>query len=456
MAKKTTLELIDEYYGIAQSLDGDVEGRRAADAYLTEQGFAGGDGTYSWAATPALLTDAALENFEQAAATMGSIMEKVMRQYHRDRAFRSLFGLTREVEELTLVPSGCHAAVPLSRIDLFVDPETLDYKVTGIQTGALEGMYENVEVTRTVQQTAICREFSARHKVETLDVVDGLVLALLHTYGKWTNAQEGRNHPTKPSIAVVDVAGSRRLAESEYVIKRMQDYGCYAHATEVGELRIDKVGGLDQLVDNHGPVTCVWMRPTAEEAVANMDRGVRSLMKATRSGLVCTIGGYRSWPCCAKSFFEVLRTRECRMLLSPAENAFIEKHLIETHAITPAIDLSSFYDQNNWVLRTEDGRNEGSTIAGSDMSRSAWRTRLVKGIKRQDVVQAYVSQRTAATILGPVDEDDPCAAVQTNVMFGLYVFEGRLGGIRAICGTGNTTTASWTNRTAMGSLLVYE
>lgn len=455
MATKTPEALKKEYLKIAKSLDGDVDGRRAADAYLSSQGFVSDGEPYRWAVTPALLADSTMEVFTQAAKTMGSIMEKVMRTYHRDRAFRSLFGLSPDVEQLTLVPSGCHAAVPLSRIDLFFNPKTFDFKICGIQTGGVEGMFESVGVTRTLQQTAICREFMARHKVETLDAVDGLVMALLHTYGKWANAQEGRNHPTKPSIAVVDVAGSHRRAETEYVVKRMYNYGCYAHATEVSELRIEKVGGIDQLVDSHGPVTCVWMRPTAEEAIANMDNGVRTLLSATRHGLVCTIGGYRSWPCCAKTFFEVLRTRDCRMLLSPAENAFIEQHVIETRAITPATDLSAFFDQENWVLRIADGHSEGTVLAGADMTRTAWRTRLVKGIKRQDVVQAYVPQQTLPTMYGPVGEGDPCAVSDMNVMFGLFVYEGRLGGVRAICGTGNTT-ASWSDRTAMGCLLVRE
>ncbi len=456
MAKQTARALKNEYLRIVKEQKGDVPGRLAADAYLHSLGFGEDGNDFSWSAIPVLLNEQAMATLDGAARTMGIIMEKVMAKYHRDRSFRALFSLPSDIEALTLVPSGCHAAVPLSRVDLFLDPKTFDFKICGIQTGGVEGMAESVEVMRAIRQTGPYHEFASRHQTETMDAMKACVLTLLHTYGNWANAQEGRNHPTNPALAIVDIKDSPRRAETEYAIKYLHELGCYAHAADVSELRIERIGGIDQLVDDHGPVTCVWIRPTAEEAIAHMDKGIHTLLRATRHGMVCTIGGYRSWPCCVKSFFEVLRTNDCRTLLTAEENAFVEAHIIESHVIEPSIDLSAFYEQENWVLCQADGRAVmGTVLAGADMDRATWRKMLVKGIKRRDAVQASIPQHTMGMLPGVPGEADPCKAVEMNVLLGTYVFEGKLSGMRAICGTGNTV-AVWKDRTAAGCLIVHK
>ena len=452
MAKKTSRSLAKDYLRLACDLLDDTAGVETASRYLKSVYEHGNKAPVTWGNTPYLIDAQQQAVLEECASTMGAIMDKVMARYHRDRNFRKLFGLSPEVEQLTLVPSGCHAAVPLSRIDMLYDVKTHDYKIMAIVTGAVSGMAESVEVSRALLQMPASRAFAEKYQLSTYDPVNEVVLTLLHTYGKWANAQEGRNHPTNPSLAVVDVAGSPRLAESEYVIERLREQGCYCHTTEVSELRIETIAGVRQLVDNHGPVTCVWMRPTAEEAIANMDNGVRTLLEATRRGLVCTIGGYRSWPCSTKAFLEVLRTRECRAVLSREENAFVEAHVDETHVVNAYTDISRFYDQQNWMVRLADGPAERTVLAGSDMNRYAWRNLLVKSIKANNAVQRAVPVQTIA-ILGDKHADGTCETKEITTLLGLYVFEGSMGGVRAIGGTGNTT-ASWNDRMALGCIKV--
>ncbi len=454
MAKQTATACDTAYLRALKKLDGDLEGRASAEQYLTSTVAGISSKSTGWAATPYFIDEGMLETFEQTASTMASIMEKIMAKYQRDRSFRPLLSLNPEVERMTMVPTGCRKAVPLARIDLFYDRKKADFKICGIVTGGLDGMVENVSVTRAVQQMGAFRSFAENHPgIETFDTVDGCVDALLETYSNWANAREGRNHPIHPSIAVVDFAGSVRAAETEYFIGRLSEKGCYAHATDPSELRVERVGNIEQLVDNQGPITCVWLRATADEAVARKSEGINTLLSATRRGLVCTVGGYRSWPCCTKSFLQLLRTKECRNLLTHDEVDFIDAHITKTSVITPASDISDFYDQEKWVLKCADGGATHEAYAGVDMAKSAWRNRLIKSIKRHDAVQELVPKQTLKVVSGAVGEDGPCATKDMNVMLGLYLFEGRLGGVRAICGTGDTI-AAWKDRLAMGCLVV--
>ena len=448
MARKAKLGYQDEYLQILQDLKGDEAGRVAANEYLAASYPHGEADAYRGAINPVLLDEAQYGVLSEAATTLSSIMEKVMSKYHRDRTFRSLFGFDSAIESMTLVPSGCNAAVPLARVDLFFDPKTKDFKICGIATGGIDGMAVSSEAVRAIMRTNAYREFAKLHEVEFFDPVSACTDQLLYTYRTWVNVEEGHNHPKNPSLAIVDIEGSPRAAETETFIKHLHGEGCYANAASFSELKIKEVDGREQLVDSHGPVTCVWLRATADEAVRDGGKGVQALFSATRRGLVCTIGGYRSWPCCTRSFIEVLRTKECRSVLSRPENAFVEAHFAETHVITPYIDLSDFFDQDKWLIKTTDGRDSGGIIAGAGMSKADWRKCLVKSIKSRDAVQEYIPQQSMMVVSGG---DKPA---EMNVILGLYIFGGKLCGIRANCGTGYTI-ADWDDQVELACGVVH-
>ena len=454
MAMASSLELREEYLELLRKMDGDVEGRKAAEVHLRESYPRAEGEVLRWATNPYIIDGKQYDKLLDAAETLGAIMEKVMAKYHRDRNFRKLFGLDPKIEELTLVPSGCHAAVPLSRVDVFYDQEKQDYRILGIVTGAVNGMSDSAKVSRALWQTQAYRAFVKKHgHVGEFDPVREAVLSILHTYGKWANAEEGRNHPTHPSLAVVDVDNSPRASETKTAIAFMRDLGCYARATSFSQLRIQKVGGVSQLVDNHGPVTCVWLRATAEEAAEHFEGGMKTLSEATRHGLVCTVGGYRSWPCCTRTFLQVLQTRECRDLLSRAQNAFIANHFAKTYVLNTSMALSDFYDQENWVLRTADGHDAQHIIAGSQLSKADWRKLLVKSLKTHDAVSEYVPHEPM-TVVTVDDEGKPCECAM-GAMLGLYVFESKLCGIKVSAGSGSTI-AHWDGPVEMACVVVKE
>lgn len=449
MAKKTpTQDLQEEYLRIVRKLDGDPAGRAAGIEYLVDTYRGDSVDLSRWATNPVVFNAQEYETLSSAAITMGSIMEKVMAKYHRDRSFRRLFGLSSEVERLTLVPSGCNAAVPLARVDLFFDRKTRGFKICGIATGGLSGMASAAEMDRAVSLTNAYHEFSQAHpSITSYNPVDACIRQLLYTYKTWANAGVGRNHPTKPALAILDVPNSERAIETQTFINHLHGQGIYAHATTFDQLRVERVGSLEQLVDDHGPVSCIWLRATVDECVASMGEGVRALERATSHGLVCTIGGYRSWPCCTRRFLEVLRNKDCQVLLTTAERSFIEQHIPVTHVVNPASDISEYYDQEHWAIKVSDGREIQGVIAGAGLSQAQWRMRLVQAIKRRDAVQEYIPQQPM-TVWRDGEQE-------MNVILGMYVFGGKLCGVRASCGTGNTI-ADWDDRLEMGFFSVDE
>ena len=453
MAKASGSTYQDEYLQIIRDLDGDRAGRSVANEHLFDV-YERRAGSIDWATNPYVIDGTQYDALDKAATTMVKIMEKVMFKYHRDRSFRSLFSLDPKVEELTLVPSGFRSAVPLMRLDIFFDPATCDFKIGGIVTGGMGGMAANAGVTRALYNTESFHRFKRKHPgLETTDALRECINTILYTYSQWTNAEEGRNHPTHPSLAIVDIEGSVRAGETRLAIDVLRELGVYARASHFSQLRIETIGGIRQLVDNHGPITCVWLRATADEAAAHPCEGLDALVKATRRGMVCTIGGYRSWPCCTRSFVEMLRSKDCRALLTKEENDFIAEHLPEVHLINASSDLSDFYDQDRWVIKTTDGPVHGNVLAGNSMSKQEWRTRLVKSIKRHDAVQDCIAHPTM--LVAHADDQGNPVETTKDVILRLYVFGGALKGIAAGCGTG-ATVPGWNDYLEMACVIVRD
>ena len=167
-AKARATKLQDEYLQILGEMSGDAAGREAGDAHLEES--YGKYDNLKWATNPLIFDAKQYEMLDNAATTFSSIMEKVMARYQRDPFFRKLFGLPTKVEHLTRVPSGCHAAVPLARLDVFYDPVSSNFHIAGVATGGVDGMATSLAATRAVKSTGAYRAFAAKHSgIEDFD-----------------------------------------------------------------------------------------------------------------------------------------------------------------------------------------------------------------------------------------------------------------------------------------------
>lgn len=442
--------LENEYRDIVSELDGDAEGRAQGDSYL----IASGDAGVTWAVTPKVFGSAELEVLSDAAETMGRIMEKVTARYLVDPDFRKLFGLSPEVEALTLVPTGYDQLIPFARLDTLFDEETGDYQFCGITTDGSTGMTASVDVTRAIQLTESYRRFSSRHHaIETYDLADAAVAALRETYQSWVNAAEGSRHPEHPTVGIVDYPESANPEEFGDLIERMADEGIYARFVDIRELRIEEAGGTRRLVDPEGPIACVYRRAVTSEMAEKPCPGADALVEAQRSGIACVVGGYRAWPVATTAFVAALHSKAVESVLDPHEVAFVRAHVPEAHLLGPETDLSAFADKDRWVVRPAGAYNPHITVLGIDCDEREWAERLSEAARRGGVVQAFRPAYASEVVVG--DEETGAEPVLVNNVTGLYLFRGRFGGLFSRCGVPDGAD-TWGRVFDMGSIVVRE
>lgn len=463
MSKLRGRALEDEFCGIVRELGGDAEGRAAGDDYLeASHPIVEHDGTSTWALTPKVLGTAEIEILTEAAETMGRILEKVTKRYLVDHDLRALFGLDPRAEELTLIPTGYEQVIPFARLDVLFNEETGDFAFAGVSTDSAVGTTVSVDVTRAIQRTESYRRFAERHRsIETFDIADGMIAALRETYQSWANADAGTHHPERPVVGIVDYAESASEGEFADLIERMADEGVFARFVDIRDLRIEEAAGTRRLVDSQGPIACVYRRALVGEMIEKPCEGVDALVEATRRGLACVIGGFRTWPASVNSLFAVLHSEAVESILDPIELAFVRAHVPEAHVLTRDSDINRYLsEQDDWLVRPAGPYRAPETVAGVDrMDRDEWwRVLLAACEEGATIVRRDPAYRTPVIVGGATprpDGSDPAEPIEANNLLGLFLFRGKFGGVYARCAY-EGVMGEWGHRLDMGCLVVNE
>jgi hypothetical protein len=460
----------DEFCSIARELGGDVHGRESGSTYLASTHARSHGEAVAWAMSPKIFDQAAVSILRDAAETMGRIMDKVTTRYLEETpegaALRAAFALPDPLERYALVPTGYDRLIPLARVDVFFDEDTGDYQFCELNTDGSAGMTVSDEVSHAVQLSQTYREFESRHPdlpISLFDVTGACVDELLDVYATWANISCTGRKPDHPSLAIVDYAESVSADEVADFVNQFRDRGVSARFTDIHDLRMVEFRRpgpngprtCQVLRDDEGPIDLVWRRAVPSEVAEKPCDGVEALIEAQEAGLVCVVGGFRTWPVATKTVFSVLWSDLAADILSTDELEFVHSHVPYTVSLTPGADLAPYAEKDRWIAKPAGGYNGSGVVAGLDVDADEWSRVLASTAADGGVVQAYAHQYATPTIAGGGVPDwaDPTNFAPANNMEGLYLFGGRFAGVFTRCGYTNTI-GEFTSRFNMGCLVV--
>ena len=187
-----------EYIDIAESLDGDIPGRRAARAYMDSSTAIVHHRVVSTSFVPKLYDAASRRVMREVVETTHRILCKVMQHYLDDAEYRKIFDYDPRLAELILVPRGYDALLPFARFDIFLDENTGDVAFCEFNGDGSSGMNENREITHSVEGTATFKEFARRHHVEGCELFDAWVREFAAIYATYEHRVEN------PRFAICD------------------------------------------------------------------------------------------------------------------------------------------------------------------------------------------------------------------------------------------------------------
>jgi hypothetical protein len=474
--------LEQEFFEIAKDLDGDVPGRRAGADYLMGTRATYHGNPLTWDMMPKILDDAALSHVKEAAETMSSIMEKTTRRCLEDPKMLARFGFSENLERMVKAPTGYDQMFPIARVDIFLDEDTGAYKFCEVNTDGSAGMTTSQEIPRAIAKSETYRRFARRHPdIETFDIIGACGDALLDTFASWARsvdapkadgtaaswsadnergAEAGGRHDAAstlpPEIVICDFDESASHEEVADFIDWFKAHGVDARFSDVRTLHVQDVDGRARLCDDQGPTWCVWRRAVTSEMDEKWCAGTDALVTAQEQNLACVMGGCRTWICATKTFFALVHEPQAAEYLSPEEVAFVKEHVPETFILDPSSDLSAFSEKDRWIVKPAGGYNSVGVAAGLDCTQDEWERALADIARQGGIVQAYAPQYATPTLRGDMDGTfDVHAYPEANNMEGLFLFNGKFGGMFPRCGYGNVI-GEFQGRLNQGAFVVHE
>ena len=135
-------EYTQEYLDIVRSLDGDAPGRRVARAFVEASNAVLFDKVVTSTYVPRFYDQETYHAFKYTAETTHDILCKIIQHYLDDPEYRKIFDYDERIAELVLLDRGYPDYIPIMRMDVFTNKDTLECGFIEFNSDGTSGMTE--------------------------------------------------------------------------------------------------------------------------------------------------------------------------------------------------------------------------------------------------------------------------------------------------------------------------
>ena len=422
--------LTQEYLDIIAQRDGDLDGRRAAYAYMNDSTAIVHHRVVDCTYVPRLFDRATYDIMKSTAETAHRILCKVMQRYLDDPAYRRVFDFDPRLEELILLPRGYDALLPFARVDTFLNEDTGEIMFCEFNGDGSSGMNENREITNSVAASPAFRAFAAHHEVQGCNLFDPWVDEFIAIYGTY------KHRVDNPRFAVCDYLENGVVDEFKMFAALLEKRGYACTVADVRDLSFD---GERLRTPDGQPVDAIWRRCVTNDVIDHWDAS-QDLIDAVRAEKVALIGSFAGHIVHDKQIFEVLFKPETRAFLTDEEIAFVERTVPFTAFLDRSVvDVDAIRaDKDRWIIKPSDHYGADHVYAGCEVGQEEWEDLVDAFCDGRAgypfIVQRYVTPYKTDTLPPDValDDDDAPGTFEPrryNNLNGLYLYNGRFQGV---------------------------
>lgn len=427
---KTNTELTQEYFDIIAGLDGDIEGRQRAAEYMARSTAIVHDKHVACSFIPRLFNDRTYRAMKECAETAHRILCKVMQHYLDDPDYRDVFNFDPRLEEIILIPRRYDSLLPFARVDTFMNEDDYTFKFCEFNGDGSAGMNENREITLSVAGTPTFREFVKSYRVQTCEIFNQWVGEFIEIYGTFENRVKN------PRFAIADYLDHGVVAEFKHFARLFEYRGYPCTVVDVRELTFDGEVLRDK---NNQRVDAIWRRCVTNDVLEFWDE-TQPLIEAVRAGKVALIGSFAGHIIHDKQINKALFHPKTRAFLTEDEAKFVDETVPFTAFLNDDdVDLEEIRTtKDKWIIKPTDAYGGDGVYAGAQVDQQTWDEVVDKyangAAGAPFIVQTFISPYKTDTIpYETVEElangDKPIERAQYNNLNGLYLLNGKFGGV---------------------------
>ncbi|MBQ7595850.1 MAG: glutathionylspermidine synthase family protein [Clostridia bacterium] len=371
-------------------------------------------------AVPKIFSSAQAEYLKSIAETIHTILVKIINEYLINPDFRREFMFEKELEELILSDAGYDSLLPVTRIDIFLNEDTGDFKLCEINTDGTSAMNEDRELNIALNKTDAFAQINKEFEFSTFELFDSFVKDFIKVYSTY------KNKNGKPNIAIVDFLDRGTVNEFEQFRLAFERAGYNCAVCDIRDLkyknrRLFTPDGLKIDAIYRRAVTCDIMANRAE---------IPDFLDAVKNADVCLIGGMRTQVAHSKILFKVLSESQNLGFLTGYEREYIKKHFPQTHLLdtgNPLIDLGYIYShKDEFIIKPVDSYASLGVHAGGECENDAeWKKHIDCALDKGYIVQEFV--KPYETLNTDFSKDNEF--IKCSNLTGLYVYNGNFRGV---------------------------
>lgn len=428
------IEILDpnkEFIGLIQKNSGDAENIERMKQALRDNPYAQRSGQPLVSSyTPKIYSASMVKDFECIAEKTHEIMCKASKYYREHEDFRALFNFDPELEELILLDTGYSQVIPLSRVDIFYNEKTGEWKYCELNTDGSSGVAFQQSADEALMHSESFKEIAQKYKLTSFSLVQKWAKVLTDCYTEYAH---NKNLSTDKEIyiAVVDYKESVMRAEVKLYKELFESIeGFILDFVDIRNLKF--IDG--KLCDKENKqIDCVWRRAVTSEMFEKFDDGAQALIDAAKTGSVCLVGGFITHPAAVKEFLPILASDIAQNFLSEEEHAFIKEHTPLTLELNANFKLEQIDRSKQWIIKPSASYGGQGVYASKDFSDEDF-TKLIKEKRTEGgyIIQEYIEPYKTPAYQ---KEGQGYGFIPHNNLVGLYVFGDDFSGIYSRIGT---------------------
>ena len=374
---------------------------------------------------PKLFSRKEIQTFDTAVSVLYGIFDKVIAEYEQNESYRLLFGFPKELEELILRRPKYHCNIPISRIDIFYQEETGDFKFCEFNTDGTSAMNEDRELNTAFESSKAYQEFQKTYSLNKFELFDTWVDEAIRLY-----RQHAKDDTVLPSVAIVDFMEHATTNEFLIFQDRFVKRGCRAQLCDIRKLIWD---GKDCYAEDGTKVDLIYRRAVTSDIMAHYQE-VGNFLSAVKAGAVCLLGDFRTQIVHNKILFKILHKPETLRLLTREEQTFVRAHVPLTISLEELdkpeyawVKEDTCSTKDNWIVKPEDSYGSQGVHAGVELdNQEKWNCLLRELQNRHYILQQFNDPYRLPNI-DLLSED--AKWVSTGNLTGLFVYNGKFRGV---------------------------
>lgn len=355
---------------------------------------------------------------KESAEKMYKILIKVMNEYLNNENYRKLFGFSKELEDLIMIPTGYDNLLPIARIDIFLNEKDLSFKYCEFNADGCSAMNEDRELNIALKLTAPYKKLSENYDIVSYELFDSWAKEFMNIYSTYYKKVD------IPYIAVVDfLEKGCSVEEFEEFAKSFRKLGADAEVCEIRNLRY-KDGILYSPSGNK--IDAIYRRAVTCDIMDHKNE-VGDFLQAVKDRNVCLVGSFCTHIIHDKIIFKILHMDRTHEFLTEDEIEYVKLHIPYTSRLTASeIDIDSVKEnKDKWLIKPEDSYGAKGVFAGINFGKHIWEKVIDDHVDKHYMIQEFCMPYRTYNI--DFNKEVNIFEKYSNLT-GMYIYNGKFAG----------------------------